>query len=166
MGADIERKTRKGATRGHAPRRIGMIDLDTGEMIEEGIPVLRQPKIKHYAEDYMVMFLKEFEQIVTDNTMKFDEYRVFFFIVSRTQMKNWIQIQQSEIAEILKMKQPNVSRALKKLITKGLIETTTKMGKAKNYRVSIKVGWRGAGKSYTEEKTLRLVKGMRAHTEA
>ena len=146
--------------------RVGSVDLDTGEILGDGVIVQRPVKIKHFTQDYMIMFLQIFEEIAKDDTIKLDEYRVLNLLVSRTQMKNWVQLQQKEIAEALGMKVPNVSRALKKLQTKGLIEATIKLGKAKNYRVSIKVGWRGAGKSYTEEKTLRLVKGMRAHTEA
>jgi len=139
-----------------------MIDLDTGEVMDEGVPVLKRPKVRHFTEEYMIMFLRTFEQIAVDSSMKYEEYRVFFLIVSRTEMKNWIQIQQSEMARVLGMKQPNVNRALKKLIERGILETTATLGKAKNYRVSAKIGWRGTGQSYSEEKTLRLVKTFRS----
>ena len=143
--------------------RVGSVDLDTGEIIDGGGVIVQRPvKIKHFTQDYMIMFLQIFERIAKDDSIKLDEYRVLNLLVSRTQMKNWVQIQQKEIAEELGMKVPNVSRALKKLQEKGLIEATIKLGKAKNYRVSIEFGWRGAGKSYTEEKTIRLVKAIRS----
>lgn len=146
--------------------RVGSVDLDTGEIIDGGGVFVQRPvKIKHFTQDYMIMFLQSFALIAQDKDLRGETTAVLLYIVSKAQMKNWVQLQQKEIGEALGMKVPNVSRALKKLQEKGLIEATTKLGKAKSYRVSMDFGWRGPGKAYTEEKTLRLVKAMRAHTE-
>lgn len=98
------------------------------------------------------MFIEGFGTLATDKTMTMESMRVLMYLLFKTQMKNWVQLQQKEIAEALGMKQPNVSKAIKSLTEKGFLETTTKMGKAKNYRISIDFGWRGTGPEYAKIK--------------
>lgn len=159
MSNETTSRTIKGA-RGAKTIRVGSVDLDTGEILEGEVPVLRPVKVKHFTQDYMIMFLQSFEKVAQDKDLRGVPTSVLLYIVSKAKMKNWVQLQQQEIADALGLKQPHVSRALKTLREKGLIEETTKLGKGKSYRISMEFGWRGAGKSYTEEKKLRLVKGI------
>jgi predicted XRE-type DNA-binding protein len=147
MSDQVKQAKRAGASR--APR-FGITDLDTGEVLTQDLRLKGNSPRKYYSEEYILMFIQGFGDIATDKTMTIESMRVLMFLLFKTQMKNWVQLQQSEIAEALGMKQPNVSRALKKLVDKGILEATTKMGKAKNYRVSIDFGWRGTGPEYAK----------------
>lgn len=140
------------------PIRVVMLNADTGEVLNEGVPIFKQAKFKNFSQDYMVMFLSTFKNIALDATIKQEELRVLLYIISMTEMKNWVHLQQKDIATALEMKTPNVNRAIKKLIERGLIESTVQTGKSKNYRIPINIGWRGPGKEYAKEKFLSLVK--------
>jgi predicted transcriptional regulator len=146
---------RKGAS-GSKEIRVGQVNLDTGEILEGQIQTVLKPvKVKHFTQDYMIMFLKSFADVAKDKELRGVPTAVLLHIVSQAEMKNWVQLQQQEIAEALGLKQPHVSRALKTLQKKGLIEATAKLGKAKSYRISMTFGWRGPGKAYADEKSRR-----------
>jgi predicted transcriptional regulator len=164
MSDENTSRTIQGA-RGAKRVRVGNVNLDTGEILEGEVPMLRPVKVKNFTQDYMIMFLQSFEKVAQDKALRGVPTSVLLYIVSKAQMKNWVQLQQQEIAEALGLKQPHVSRALKTLREKGLIEETTKLGKAKSYRISIEFGWRGAGKTYTQERKLRMVKGIEEAAE-
>lgn len=145
--------------------RVGLTDLDTGAVITGELQVKSRPSIKYYSEDYILMFSKSFGNIAVDKSFTMETYRVLMFLLYKTEMKNWVQIQQSEIAEALGMKQPNVSKAIKKLVEKGIVETTAKMGKAKNYKISVDFGWRGTGAEYEKAKKQKVVDARRRFAE-
>lgn len=153
---------RAGATR--APR-VALTDLDTGEVITGDLQLKGRPKRKYYSEDYILMFSKGFGSIATDKTMTMETMRVLMFLLFKTEMKNWVQLQQAEIAEALGMKQPNVSKALKKLTEKGILETTAKMGKAKNYKISVDFAWRGTGSDYEKAKQTKIINARKRFLE-
>lgn len=153
-----EKKTPKLKLAYKKTMRVLNVDADTGEIVDGGVLVHRQAKIKHYSKDYIIMFQEIFERIATDQTLKLEELRVLNFLLAKTKMENWVHLPLKEIALALGMQVPNVSRAMKKLLEKGLIEETVKMGRAKNYKISSQVGWRGTGESYRKATFLNLVK--------
>lgn len=162
MNSEKNPKNRDGASK--APR-VGLTDLDTGEVITGDLSIKGKPPVRHYSEDYILMFSKSFGNIALDKDFKMETYRVLMFLLYKTQMKNWVQIQQTEIAEALGMKQPNVSKAIKLLVQKGIVETTTKMGKSKNYKIAVDFAWRGTGNDYKRAKDQKIVDARRRFAE-
>jgi DNA-binding MarR family transcriptional regulator len=70
------------------------------------------------------------------------EYRVMLFLIANMEFENYIYLTQIYIAENLKIKQPDVSKALKVLESNGLI-FKEKMDRGKVIRVSSVIAWRG-----------------------
>lgn len=134
----------------YKPKRMGYIDLDTGE-IAEAMPVLPRLKINHFKKDYLIMFQDMLDSIVTDKTFKMEELRVYLFVLSKTAMGNWLHMTQKEIGERLAMDQGNVSKAFKSLSNRGVLEKTVQLGKSKAYRISPDYVWRGPGAEYSKE---------------
>jgi CTP-dependent riboflavin kinase len=75
-----------------------------------------------------------------------ETFRVFIYLNARLDFDNLINVPQSEIAKALDMKQPNVSRAIKKLEELGIIIRGEKIGKISAWRLNPNAGWKGKAK--------------------
>ena len=140
-------------------RRLGTIDLDTGEVLEEGVPVWigRKPKI---TERWFMALQEGIEQLAKDCELTGEHYRVLLYLMSRLDFQNYIQVPQNDIAEALGMRKQNVSRAVKLLEQKNIILRGSKVGRSNTFRLSSNLGWKGNVKSLREaqKKSLEVVK--------
>ena len=129
--------------------RFGTIDLDTGEVLEEGIPVWvgRKPKI---TERWFMAFQDAFESLSTDKDLTLEHHRVLHFLFSRLDFENYIQISQTDIATALGMTKGNVSRAIKLLIEKKIVLKGPKIGRSSSFRLNPNFGWKGKVSSLRE----------------
>jgi Crp-like helix-turn-helix domain len=125
-------------------RRLGMIDLDTGEVFGGGVPVWVSAKIKcPYEEGYFMLnqrFLKEF---AARKDVGLEAYRVFLYLDAHLDFRNLIQIPQTEIAKALGMKKQSVNRAIRKLERLGIISRDPTAGRISAWRLNPQVGWKG-----------------------
>ena len=130
-------------------RRLGTVDLDTGEVLEEGIPVWigRKPKI---TDRWFMAFQEAFEFIAKDRDLTDEHRRVLFYLLSRLDFDNYIQIAQIEIAEALGMHKTHVNRAIKLLEGKNIIIRGPKVGRSSCFRLSPNLGWKGRVSSLRE----------------
>ena len=140
-------------------RRLGTIDLDTGEVLEEGIPVWigRKPKIN---DRWFMAFQEAFEAIAKDRDLTDEHRRVLFYLLSRLDFDNYIQVAQVEIADALSMHKTHVNRAIKLLEGKSIIIRGPKVGRSSCFRLSPNLGWKGKVSSLREAQRehLTLVK--------
>jgi DNA-binding transcriptional ArsR family regulator len=90
------------------------------------------------------------EQLATDDDLKGEAYKVLLLLLARLDFENWIQITQKEIAEKLKMKLPNVSRAISLLEEKGIILRGPKIGRSYAFRLNPHYGWKGKVKNLND----------------
>lgn len=93
--------------------------------------------------DFMMQYNHSLYQIAK---MKLtgEDLRVLLFMQSFLDFNNFIPITQINIAKELDMKQPHVSRSIKKLTDKGLIDKIKK-GRNIYYKLSPTVAWKGSG---------------------
>jgi DNA-binding Lrp family transcriptional regulator len=70
------------------------------------------------------------------------------FMRGGSQWHNWIHLPQSEIAEILNMKRPHVSRAMRDLERVEVILRGPKVGRSFTYRINPNFGWKGSAKNH------------------
>lgn len=125
-------------------RRIGMIDLDTGELLEEGVPVWIGVKAQSpYGGRWMGMNQNFLEEFAARKDVGLEEWRVFVFLNARLDFNNLIQVPQSEIAEALGMQRQNVNRAVRKLEELGVILRGPKVGRSSTWRLNPNAGWKG-----------------------
>ena len=127
-------------------RRLGTIDLDTGEIFEQGVPVWVKAKVKWH-EGFFMTFQEAVVQVATDKDMTHEMTRVWLFMLGKMSFENWITFPQIEIAQNLKMDKSNVSRAIRNLISKGLIIKGPKIGRTSAYKLNSKYAWKGKVKS-------------------
>ena len=131
--SNITRKKTKAAS---AVSRVGIIDTETGEVLDDGklIHVPRKLRIK----GFFMADQKGFEELAKSD-LTTEGYRVLMLMMSRMDYENAITISQKEIAETLTMKRQNVSRAMKSLRAAGVFETEV------NHVVYLatELGWKG-----------------------
>ena len=130
-------------------RRIGTVDLDTGEVFEEGIPVWvgRKPKIH---DRWFMAFQDAFEALAKDRELTDEPKRVLLFLFSRLDFDNFIQLSQSEISSELQMHKSKVSLAISLLVDKKIILRGPKIGRSSSFRLNPNFGWKGKVSSLRE----------------
>ena len=127
-------------------RRMGQIDLDTGEIFEHGMMAVLMPKRRNgfaegwvaIAQDRMKLLAKHGREIGLDG------YRVLMHLVGILDQENLIQVNQREIAEELEMQRQNVQRAIKRLIGIGALLEGPRIGVHRSYRLNPRFGWKGS----------------------
>jgi hypothetical protein len=120
----------------------GMINLETGEIREEGIPVWIGKKA-HVGERFFMGFQDTFIELAQDREITAEARRVLDYMMGNLDFENFIQIPQAQIAKDLSMKKPNVSRALKLICDKKILVAGPKIGKSLSYRMNFRYGWKG-----------------------
>jgi hypothetical protein len=122
------------------------IDTYTGEVVGEGFPIWIGKKSalgRLYPRGWYAMAQEPIIQIAMDEDLTKEAYRVLLYLCGRLQFENFIQIKQSEICEALKIKKQNVSRAIKLLLGKSIIERHPDVGNAYAFRLNPTYGYKG-----------------------
>lgn len=116
--------------------RVGIVDKETGEVIDEGglIFVPKKIRIKGF-----FMGMQEGFEYLAKFKLKGEALNVLLLLISRMDYENVIRISQREVAEILSMKKQNVSRAMKTLREAGVIDP----GEFHAVQLSPDIGWKG-----------------------
>lgn len=124
-------------------RRIGGLDLQTGEVME-GVPVWVGPKIRSpYGSRWHMSSQDALEAIAKDPDMTGQALRVFLYLCSRLDFDNYIQVQQTEIVEELTMPKARVSKAIALLEAKQILMRGPKIGRSSVFRLNPNFGWKG-----------------------
>jgi MarR family len=125
-------------------RRVGMIDLDTGELLEQGVPIWVGVKVKSpYEEGWVAMNQHFLEEFAARKDIPGEVYRVFLYLDARLNFRNLIQVPQTEIAAALQMRKQNVNRAIRKLEQLGIIIRGPKVGHSSSWVLNPNAGWKG-----------------------
>ena len=135
-------------------RRLGTIDLDTGEMVEEGVPVWIGKKPK-FEERFFMAFQDAFTALSKDRDITSGPRRALDYLMGRLDFENFIQVSQAEITRELQMRQPNVSRAIKVLIEKKILLEGPKIGRSMSFRMNPRYGWKGKVRNLAEYQNKR-----------
>lgn len=118
MQAEQNNTTRKKNQNSKAVSRVGIIDTETGEVLDEGKMIYVPPKMR--IKGFFMANQTGFE-VLAKSKLTCEGFRVLMLMISRMDYENAISISQKEIAEILSMKKQNVSRAIKTLRTAGVL---------------------------------------------
>ena len=144
-------------------KRLGMVDLDTGEVFEEGVPVWVKAKVKWH-EDFFMGFQQAFASIARDKDMNHDMTRVWLELLGRISFENWVTVPQIEIASSLTMQKSHVSRAIKRLIEKGILLRGPKIGRTSAYKLNSHCAWKGKTSNLSKDR-IGQVKDFYAEAE-
>lgn len=124
-------------------RRIGQIDLDTGELLEGTLAYLGTRIRSPYARGFVMTNPHALEQIAKDKELAGLPLRILMYLCSRLDFENYIQLMQTEIVEDLGIQKSDVSRSMKKLENKQIILRGPKVGHTYVWRLNPNFGWKG-----------------------
>ena len=140
-------------------RRLGTVDLDTGELLGEGVPVWVGAKPRIHDRWFMA-FQDALESLAKDRDLKSEHHRVLYYLFSRLDFDNFIQVPQAEIVQELGIHKSKVSKAIKLLSDKKIILRGPKVGRSSSFRLNPNYGWKGKVSNLREAQRnhLELVK--------
>lgn len=119
-------------------RPFELIDAATGELV----PAIALVRRSWKGERFFVAFQEAFAQIAREKIGS-EAKDVFLFLLSRLDFENYIFVPQVEIAKELDMKTPNVSRAIKVLVDRGVLLEGPKVNRSRTFRLNHAYGWKG-----------------------
>ena len=127
-------------------------DLESGEITYAVVPIRRN----YFEEEYFCMFQKSLDLISEDRELTYDDLRVLLKLFRHLDMKNYISISQKEICEQLKMDKSNVSKAMTKLLNKGIILKGPRLNGIYTYTLNANYAYKGHLKNLKKERKRHL----------
>lgn len=140
-------------------QRLGMLDLDTGEVHENGVLAWVQPKRRNaFTEGWVAMAQSPLLELAKAD-LGDAARRVLFAVLGRLDFENWIAVPQAELAREIGMAPSNFNRALKRLLDEKVLLPGPRSGRTATYRLNPSYGWKGSAKLHREavRDHLRLV---------
>lgn len=129
-------------------RRVRPIDIDTGEIVEE-MPIVVTRKYRNaFTGGWLTMSQDVTMTIAMAKDLTLYDYKVLMALLGMLDMSNWIQVNQSRLAERINVPQPNVSRSINKLIDLGLIKRGPRVGNTWSYRLNPDFVYKGKVKDH------------------
>jgi hypothetical protein len=90
-------------------KRLGMVDLDTGEVLEGGVPVWFGARPRSpYGNRWVAMSQSFLEEFAARKDVRGETLRVFLYLNARLDFENMIHLPMIEVAEALAMRRQNV----------------------------------------------------------
>ena len=124
-------------------------DKNTGEVLN-GVPIFCGVKRNPYSTGWVMNSQEALEIIAKDKEITGRIHRILWFLVSRLDFENWIQISQKEICEELCMRKGDVSSGIKLLESKEILIRGPKVGRSYSFRINPYFGWKGNVKNLDE----------------
>lgn len=131
-------------------RRIGNVDLDTGEVLEGSLTIWNPPV--RLGEPFCMMFQQALSELIMDKTFRLETLRVFNYLISVIDYENKIPLMQKDMAINLGMSPTNMSRCIKDLLERGIIDIDKVYGRTKLYRMNNYYSWRGKVKNLIKQR--------------
>ena len=136
MQEELNNTTIKKTVEARVVSRVGIIDTESGEVLDDGRMIYVPPKMR--IKGFFMADQKGFEELAKSN-LTGEAFKVLMLMMGRMDYENAITISQKEIAEALKMKKQNVSRAIKSLRSAGVFEAETDHVR----HLATELGWKG-----------------------
>ncbi|MDD5503571.1 MAG: winged helix-turn-helix domain-containing protein [Candidatus Thermoplasmatota archaeon] len=122
--------------------KVQTVNQKTGEKKEGYFVYVAYPKPKITGNRWMMTFQDSLAIIATDDDMTGQTLKVLLLLMSELEFENYITIKQVAVAEKLKMHKPDVSKAMRILVNKGII-LKVKEGTTTGYKLNPHYGWKG-----------------------
>ena len=107
---------------------------------------------KHLKSNYARYFLDDLIDLGTDRDFSGTDLRVFLVIIGNVGYDNIINISQSELAAQSNICQQDISKAIKKLISKGYLQVIDKIGRRNIYMLNPNIAFRSKAENLKELK--------------
>lgn len=104
--------------------------------------------LKHLTKmPHVRVFLEGLVNVAVDKDLTGEDFRVLLVCLSEMEFENFLNKTQSELAEILGIKQQAIARSLKKLMTKGYIKIVGHRGRQNIYQINPNVAFKSRAKN-------------------
>jgi hypothetical protein len=129
-------------------RRLGQLDLNTGEILENGFVAYVAPKrINGFGTRWFAMAQDPLE-ILAQSDLHGNDFRVLFKLMGYLDFENLIVVNQAEIARKLNMQPTHVRRSIKRLIDLDALLEGPRIGVNRSFRLNPRFGWKGSAKKH------------------
>jgi biotin operon repressor len=142
-----------------AEKRVGSVDMDTGEMLDYSLVAIQRKIPNGFAAGWIAMAQGAMEMLATSG-LRGDDLRVLLLLMARLDFENLISLEQTAVAEKLGMQKQNVNRSIKRLVGIGCLLEGPKIGRSRTYRLNPNYGWKGSSKNH--HKALRTAEKAKA----
>ena len=134
-------------------KRVGSVDLDTGELLEGAVVGMFFPKRQNgFGKGWVAMSQNAMVELAKADLGQ-QEWRVLAIVLGKLDFENYLLLSQAEIGEELGMKAPHVSAAVKRLESLGVLVRGPKAGRSSTFRLNPSFGWKGSASNH--QKALR-----------
>ncbi|MFN9507337.1 MAG: winged helix-turn-helix transcriptional regulator, partial [Rubrivivax sp.] len=136
-------------------RRLGQVDLTTGEIHQDGFVALIVPKRRNgFQEGWVAMAqVQAFAKLAKREARKVlgeEGFGVLLGALSRLDYENLLVLNQAELARELEMSSPSVNRAIKRLVELSVLLEGPRIGVSRSYRLNPEFGWKGSAKGHVQ----------------
>lgn len=141
-------------------KRLGQVDLETGEVIEDGFIAYVAPKRQNAFGNWIAMAQDMFMNLAKSGLNSTDN-KVLYALLSKLDFENLLVINQSELAKELGLQRQNFSRSVQRLIKEGIILQGPKIGVSRSFRLNPTVGWKGSASNHKKavKQHLEVIRG-------
>ncbi len=131
-------------------RRLGHLDLDTGEVLEHLNLYAVTPKRRNgFGKRWFAMSMDAGKMLAgMRKELGSDGYAVLHYLTSVLDYENEVFISKTEIANDMGLLRPNLARAFKKLLNHKIIIEGRKVGNMRAYHLNPEIAWRGDGRNH------------------
>lgn len=136
-------------------RRVGSVDLDTGELMEGAVLGLFFPKRQNgFREGWVAMNQQAMRAMsLAQSGLTARQFRVLFMILGQLDMENFLLLNQAEVAKELGLQPSHVSESISRLVEVGILIRGPKAGRSSTFRLNPSFGWKGSASNH--QKALR-----------
>ena len=156
-----------------AQKRFCQVDLDTGEVLEDGFVAYVVPRRVNgfgrwlsMSQDAVIFLSRAAMGDLAHEKLGLQEYVVLMCLLGYVDFENHILTPQAEMAAKIGMQRSHFSRAVRRLAELGVIEKGPKIGRMVSLRLNPNYGWKGSSANHhkalrTSEKAAKA--GFRVH---
>lgn len=129
-------------------RRIGSIDLGTGEILQDATLAVFYPKRRNGFGEGWVAMAQEALQRLAQADIGGEASRVLFALLAALDFENYLAVHQAELARTLRLKAPQVSRAIARLIKEEVLLEGPRIGGRVTFTLNPNYGWKGSARNH------------------
>ena len=130
--------------------RLGQVDLDTGEVLQDATLAVFYPKRKNGFQTGWVAMAQEPLLKLAQADLGDQARRVLFALLAQLDFENLLAVNQAELGRVLSMKAPNVSRAVARLVDEKILLAGPRVQGRATFRLNPKYGWKGSARGHHE----------------
>ena len=107
---------------------------------------------KYLKDDHVRCFSDEALGLAVDKQFSGTDFRVLLAIIGNLGYENIVNISQQELEKQLNISQANISKSIKKLVSKGYLQVIDTIGRRNIYMLNPNVAFRSRAKNFKELK--------------